>query len=102
MNEVEQGLPCPIHAQVEGSGCVLQAGAQRVLEPVVHLLHVEWAFARREDRFDEHALVPLAFGTDFEVFGVARFGVETVVAKHDHVVLEGFDEVLEVHWKCVS
>lgn len=88
-------MSCPVHAEVESNGCILQAGAQADLE-VVHLFPVEHTLTGREDRFDEHTLVPLALGADLEVFGVAVFGVEAAVTQHDHLVLEGIDQALEV------
>ena len=71
MGEVEESFARPVHAQVEGCGGVVQACSQRVLDSLVHLLHVERALTSRKERLDEHPLIPLSLLADLQVGGVA-------------------------------
>ncbi len=47
------------------------------------------------DGFNDHGLVPPAAFTDFEVLGIARFGMEALVSQHDHLVFDVFDHAVE-------
>src|SRR5262249_52662297 len=52
--------------------------------PMHHLLQMADERQHREHRFDEHAVLPLAALTQFEVAGIPLRGMEAGVAQDDH------------------
>ena len=93
--DLELNFSAPIGADVEGSHDVGQSSAEGVPSPLREFLEMKHVGKKGEESFDEHAFVPSAPLTDFEVGWIARFGFEAFVAQNDHLVLEIFDEAVE-------
>ena len=49
----------------------------------------------REDGFDDHALVPVSLGADFQVGRIAFLGVEPGVAQDNHLLFHPFNQWME-------
>ena len=78
----------PLDEHIEGGHGERQARLKIGPAPMHHLLQVADERQHREHRFHQHAVLPLAARTHFEMARIALRGMEAGVAQDDHTLFK--------------
>src|SRR2546422_7624939 len=89
----EQAMP--LDEYIEGGHGEREARLKIRPNPIHRLLEMTDQGQHGEHRFYQHAVLPLATLTQFEVGGIALGGVEAGITQDDHAVLKLLNEELK-------
>ncbi len=76
----------PLHENIVERDDVSKAGFEMTPQAMPDVLEVTDVFEHGKERFNEHALIPLAALADFTVERIAVFGVKAAVTQHNHLL----------------
>src|SRR5262249_16375893 len=78
--------PLPLNQHIEGGHGERQTRLKILPASMHHLFEMADKCQHREDRLHQHAVLPLAARTQFEIAGIALRGMEAGVAQDNHLV----------------
>src|SRR5512144_2690080 len=82
----------PLNQQIESSDCAGQAGLKISRYPMHDFLKVANHGQHGEHCLNNHALIPRFPTTQLEIVWIARLGMKSGIAQHDHALLEDLDQ----------
>src|SRR6266550_4119590 len=85
----------PLDQHIEGGHGECQAGLKIRPAPMHHLFEMADERQHREHRLHQHAVLPLAALTQFEVRGIALRGMEGGIAQDNHLFFEWSNQTLK-------
>src|SRR2546427_3297068 len=85
----------PLDQHIEGGHGERQARLKRRPAPMHHLFEMADERQQREHRLHQHAVLPLAARTEFEIARIALRGMEAGVAQDDHTLFKLPNEPLK-------